>query len=211
MAHLPAGPPSDDRPVREQKAALRTWAHGVRRGLAEEELRRISAGIRDRLVDLIAGTSAAPLTIGVYAALAREVALDELANRLLHTGHRVAFPRVGAGRQMTFRLVDALGDLEPRQTTPRLPAIREPRAHAAPVVPDVIVMPGLAFDRGGGRLGYGGGYYDGYLAAHPEAQTLGVCPDVLVVQQVPRDDHDQLVGAVITEADVYRCSRHANV
>jgi 5-formyltetrahydrofolate cyclo-ligase len=142
--------------------------------------------------------------VAVYAAMSAEVDLDPLARRLLAEGVPVGYPRVdtgAAGRSMAFHLVTA------PPTVPRgRPAIREPDAWAPVLLaPAVIVLPGLAYDRDGGRLGYGGGFYDRYLATVPEAVRLGVCLDELVVDQVPRERHDMGIHSVVTETSVYRC------
>lgn len=83
--------------------------------------------------------------------------------------------------------------------------LRQPTA-AAPVVPpteiDVMVIPGLAFDRTGVRLGRGGGFYDRFLAAHPDIDTVGVVPAVRFVAALPKESHDAAVRWIATEAGV---------
>ena len=70
-------------------------------------------------------------------------------------------------------------------------------------VPDVVVVPLLAFDAGCGRLGYGGGFYDRTLAGLPEARTVGLGAEALRVRQVPRERWDVDLDAVVTEAGVH--------
>jgi 5-formyltetrahydrofolate cyclo-ligase len=76
-----------------------------------------------------------------------------------------------------------------------------------PVIPlheiDVFLVPGLAFDTGGRRLGNGAGHYDRILAsARSDALTVGIAPDLRLVDRVPVDDHDRLVGWLATEEGV---------
>lgn len=70
------------------------------------------------------------------------------------------------------------------------------RAYRGPY--DLIIVPGLAFDNSGYRLGYGGGYYDGFLADHPEAYKVGVGYNFQLLDKVPIEEHDQKVDKVIT-------------
>jgi 5-formyltetrahydrofolate cyclo-ligase len=74
---------------------------------------------------------------------------------------------------------------------------------AAPLIAldqtDLIIAPGLAFTRGGFRLGYGGGYYDRLLAQPGRAATLGACYQALLLDEIPRGPHDVPVGDLVTE------------
>lgn len=67
---------------------------------------------------------------------------------------------------------------------------------------DVILVPGLAFDRTGGRLGRGRGYYDRFLAAHSGVMRVGICFDEQVVPLVPREGHDLLLHALVTPSQI---------
>ncbi|NMB10742.1 MAG: 5-formyltetrahydrofolate cyclo-ligase [Firmicutes bacterium] len=81
--------------------------------------------------------------------------------------------------------------------------IYEPRQVGKPISPnslDVVVVPGVAFDPDGNRIGYGGGYYDRFLIQVPRAWRIGVCYDLQLIKEVPRADHDVPVDAVVTEA-----------
>ena len=76
-------------------------------------------------------------------------------------------------------------------------------------VPNTILVPFLAFDRAGRRLGYGGGYYDRTLAALPDVPRVGVGFAALELDVVPADDYDARLDAVATEAFVIACERHS--
>jgi len=69
---------------------------------------------------------------------------------------------------------------------------------------DLILIPGLAFDRCGGRLGRGRGYYDRFLAQHPEAVRVGICFDEQVVQELPLEPHDFRLNALVTPSEILR-------
>lgn len=85
----------------------------------------------------------------------------------------------------------------------------EPASGAPAPPPDLILVPGLAFDRRGGRLGRGGGFYDRFLAGPVAAglPTLGVCFACQVVPNVPQEPHDARVAALVTEEGFVRAER----
>lgn len=71
---------------------------------------------------------------------------------------------------------------------------------------DVVIVPGSVFDKSGGRLGYGGGYYDRFLAkAAPGALRVGLAFELQVVDTVPVEPHDQFMDFVVTEENFYDC------
>jgi len=63
---------------------------------------------------------------------------------------------------------------------------------------DLIVVPGMAFDREGHRLGRGRGYYDRFLAKYPDVKTIGICFDFQLLDAIPTEPHDRLVEEVIS-------------
>ena len=63
---------------------------------------------------------------------------------------------------------------------------------------DLIVVPGMAFDRDGHRLGRGRGYYDRFLSKYPEVKTIGICFDFQFLESIPTEPHDRRVDEVIT-------------
>lgn len=74
----------------------------------------------------------------------------------------------------------------------------------APITPEVLIVPLLAFDRRGHRLGYGGGFYDRTLAGLPGARTIGVALEAQRVDRLPRDATDVPLMEIVTEAGLYR-------
>ena len=83
--------------------------------------------------------------------------------------------------------------------------IREPRPEARPLDPDVLLVPLLAFDRDGARLGYGGGYYDLTLArlrSHKPVIAVGVAYAIQEIDRVPTTARDALLDLVLTEREV---------
>ncbi len=77
-----------------------------------------------------------------------------------------------------------------------------------PSVLDLVVVPGSVFDHQGGRMGYGGGYYDRFLVQRaPQATRVGICFDLQMVDEVPMADHDQYLDFVVTESQIAVSSR----
>ncbi len=79
----------------------------------------------------------------------------------------------------------------------------DPEDEPDPAIVDVVVVPGLAFTAAGDRLGQGGGWYDRFLSRlRGDADTIGVCFDVQVVEAVPVESHDVRVALVVTDRQV---------
>jgi 5-formyltetrahydrofolate cyclo-ligase len=212
--------PVDGSVVALAKAELRARCRAVRRALPAVDRARADAAIRVRLRDLLpellpelkpellrqlpadlpagAAPAGTPAVVGLYAALPGEVDLDPLVGL---AGLPAALPRTTGPGTMRFHLVDAVPPPAPPGVRP---ALREPAADRPVAVPAVVVVPGLAFDRAGGRLGHGGGFYDRWLAAHPGVLAVGVCRAAELVDAVPRAAHDVVVGWVVSEDRVYR-------
>lgn len=164
-----------------------------------------SAVVCARLVELLDRLdAAAPRTVAVYAAMGSEADPAAFAAAAVARGWRVAYPcmlsatdAMACGQCMCMRAVSA-GDAS------EAPFIAHPtRAFAAtdvdsdhfPIAPaaelDMIIVPLVAFDRAGARLGYGGGCYDRYLPTlSPACQIIGIAFDEQRVDHVPTDAHD---------------------
>lgn len=164
-----------------------------------------SAVVCARLVELMEPSgNAGQRTVAVYAAMGSEVDPAAFAAAAVARGWHVAYPcmlsatdAMAYGQRMCMRAVSASDASE-------APFIAQPtRAFTAtdvdsdhfPIVPakalDMVVVPLVAFDRTGARLGYGGGCYDRYLpTVAPECQIVGIAFDEQRVDHVPTDAHD---------------------
>jgi 5-formyltetrahydrofolate cyclo-ligase len=180
----------------DEKRLLRERAVAARRALPAEARAEASRAIAARLSELPAWRGAR--TIALYAALGAEVDTAEALRLAVAAGKRVAWPRVSAeGRTMGFAAC-ASEDLVPGPAR----ALEPPPS--APVVPpseiDLVAVPGVAFDASGGRLGRGRGHYDATLPLLPlAAWKVGLAFDAQVVPAVPREPHDAVLDAVVTE------------
>lgn len=180
------------------KVPLRAATRAARRALSDDERRAASQRVVARLLAL--PELSAARTVLLYAALREEVDLAGLVAPLRERGARTLYPRV---RGTSLDLI-AAADLRTLQLGHR--GVREPAGRAVdPEVVDVAVVPGLAFDPRGGRLGGGGGHYDRLLCRFP-AGTLrvGVAFDCQLVPWVPIEPHDEPVHVVVTERSVHR-------
>jgi 5-formyltetrahydrofolate cyclo-ligase len=126
-------------------------------------------------------------------------------DRLAGLGHPLALPRVqGRGRPLAFH---AWRSGDPLFAGPF--GVMEPDPEASMVSPRILLVPLLAFDRQGRRLGYGAGYYDMVLrdlrAQAPAPIAIGVAFAVQEVDAVPAGPHDQALDAVVTERQLHRC------
>lgn len=193
----PAEGPPDDPTVAAAKRALRAHVRSTRASLPASVRAVASRGIAERLADAVRAAGAR--TVGLYAATAEEVDLDPLAARLLGGGCQVALPLVSGPAELSFHLVAAM------PTAVGSFGIREPDPAAPQAASlDLVVVPGLAFDPRGGRIGYGRGFYDRWLAAQrPRPRAVGACFGVQVVDEVPRGPFDVDLDAVVTEGAVY--------
>jgi 5-formyltetrahydrofolate cyclo-ligase len=182
----------------ERKRALRAAALAARRQLTSAERAEASQQVVARLVRLPEVHRAKAVL--VYAALAEEVDIAAFAAHLRAEGARTLFPRV---RGDALELVST-EDLQTLQLGYR--GIREPVGPVIdPELVDVAVVPGVAFDPQGGRLGQGGGHYDRLFSVlADEVPRIGVCFACQVVPTVPREPHDEVVDVVVTDRATYR-------
>jgi 5-formyltetrahydrofolate cyclo-ligase len=178
----------------------------VRAALAAR-LGAIGGDLRADLSALVcAHLAAAPFftaatTVMLYAPLPSEVDVTLLARAALDAGKRLCYPRmVWAERRI---IPAAVRDLDADFILLQRLALREPRADSPPAPTediDLIVVPGLGFDRSGGRLGRGAGFYDRFLAdPRRRAVACGVAFSAMVVEHIPMDAHDVRMDAIATE------------
>lgn len=171
----------------------------TRDALPAEERAAASSRICERTLAELAGRR----VVALYAPKGSEVDTLALDAALRATGIGVVYPRIFAeGRELTFH-VCPLADLARSRFGLREPSPIAPRFDIAQI--DAFCIPGLAFDRAGWRIGWGRGHYDATLAfAAKAALRLGLAFECQIASDLPHDDHDARMHAVITEANVYR-------
>ncbi|MFO8076560.1 MAG: 5-formyltetrahydrofolate cyclo-ligase [Egibacteraceae bacterium] len=189
---------SDERSIRADKASLRERVLAGRAALGDAHRASASETIRARVAALErVGTAR---RIAAYATFGDEVDLDGLIEGLLEAGVEVCLPFVDDDGVGLARVEDFEGLVEGYR------GVREPppeaRERVDPTSLDVALVPGVAFDRRGRRLGYGGGHLDRLLALlGDEVSVVGIAYADQIVDAVPREAHDVTVDTIITEDD----------
>jgi 5-formyltetrahydrofolate cyclo-ligase len=184
---------------RAAKDALRARMVALRAGTDPAAREAASRAIAARLSELPAWRSAR--TVALYAPLGAEVDTREIARLAVAAGKRLAWPRLArSGRAMEFACC-APAELVPGPARALEPPASAPALAGASI--DLVVVPGVAFDPRGGRLGRGRGHYDATLAGLPASVArLGVAFDAQVVEGIPAEPHDVPLDGVVTETRV---------
>ena len=188
--------------VSSEKAALRPRFRALRGARGAGADARIVA----RLLAL--PEVAAARVVMAFWPLPGEIDLRPLVAKLVARGVAVALPAVVPGSEP--RLAARAFTSEAGLVAGRW-GLREPPETAPAVRPDeidVVVVPALAIDRDGRRLGTGGGYYDAFLPA-THALRVGVVPAACLVARVPAEAHDARLGAVVTDREALRFARNS--
>ena len=176
------------------KKALRREIGAKKRALTEQQIIDRSRVLAGKLYETPIYRDCKSLY--AYLSFNQEVRTNPIIERAWADGKRVAVPKV-IGSEMVFIWIDSFDNLAPQGAF----NITEPIENG-PVADDetaLILMPGLAFDPQGHRVGYGGGYYDRYLAVQPNHPTVALCYDFQLYDRLDVDDYDVPVDVVITD------------
>ncbi len=173
------------------KRVLRSQIKEKKRQMTTQQIQAAS----DRLGEMLVKTPAYQQAKTLYGYLPynQEVRTTAMLARALKEGKRVAVPKV-FGDEMKFIYITDLTGIEKGYC-----GIPEPIANE-PVADDptaLVLMPGLAFTKAGDRMGYGGGFYDKFLAQEPNHPTVALCYDFQIVAQLPTQEHDIPVDLVL--------------
>ncbi|MBQ7879302.1 MAG: 5-formyltetrahydrofolate cyclo-ligase [Clostridia bacterium] len=187
----------DELDVKAKKKALRKYMKERR---ADNENRDVKETLLventlDGLREILQGKE----TFFVYLAKSSEAPTEKLIERLLSSGKKVYCPCIDGNEMQAV----AYGDdftLSQFQTV-------EPVGPPYEGQIDVALVPLLAADRQGGRLGYGGGYYDRFFASRPNLLKIGYCFDFQLTQKVPTEATDVPLNIVVTDKQIIFCGR----
>jgi 5-formyltetrahydrofolate cyclo-ligase len=193
---------------------MRAWrdalSAGAKIAAASAIAERGAAFISDLRAELCggAGPGAGEGVVSAFAAMPDELDVWPLLQRLHDAGVPLALPVVeGKGRPLVFRAW-APGDAMDKGVWD----IPQPKPERPAVEPEILLVPLLAFDAGGGRLGYGGGFYDRTLAALRAKKSIaavGLAYDEQRIDEVPHLDYDERLDWVLTPSGPTRCLSHA--
>ncbi len=173
------------------KQALRKQIRDQKRAMTEEQIVSKSEALGHLFVASEAYKQAK--TIYGYLPYNQEVRTTAMLQQALDDGKKVAVPKC-YGDEMRFIYLDDLSKVEKGYCN-----IPEPIADG-PIADDptaLVLMPGLAFDPQGHRMGYGGGFYDKFLAAEPNHPTLALCYDFQMLEHLETEAHDIPVDVVL--------------
>ena len=136
--------------------------------------------------------------IALYAALADELPTRPAFEALATPGRRLALPLAAPGGGLEFAVVGAWEELHRGRWGVLTPPPGAPRLAVAEL--DVALVPGVAFDRAGNRLGRGGGYYDAtFRVGRPAPLLVGLAWSFQLLESVPHGSRDRRVDAIVTE------------
>lgn len=193
----------------EQKGELRRQIKRLRQNQADKD------GASSRILSIVTALPAytAAKTVLWYLDVRDEVRtrdwlLGQGLQQAKEAGQKVVVPWCEGQTLGLFALqaagelqVGKFGILEPKETLRTDPAFQ-----VAPQAIDLAIIPGVAFDKQGGRLGHGAGYYDRLLAdLRSDCSKLGIGYACQVVEAVPCDSHDVRMDAIVTEAGIVFC------
>jgi len=194
-----------------EKNLLRKNALKLRRGLSKEEIEGKSEKIRRLFLNFPPFKKAKMVLF--YLSLAEEVQTYKMIEDALKMGKRVAVPTVSLKKNEIVpfeiknprcRLVQGPFNVPEPASCERYPVFLEEI--------DLVVVPGVAFDKKGGRIGFGGGFYDRLLVRFSEIKNevkfVGLAFECQIVERVPREQHDVLVDFIITEKRVIFCKNN---
>lgn len=182
------------------KPLLRKQFAQLRKAMSVEERVKSNEAVTARFLN--SGIYRSSQTLMTYYSREIEVSTREVINEALLDGKKVALPVCRETGMMDFYFIRSLTELIPGKF-----GIPEPDVCrcelAKPDADCICLVPGLAFDSGGNRLGFGGGYYDRYLASYPDfGCTVGLCYDSCFCVELPGEPHDISVDFIITENEI---------
>lgn len=181
------------------KAEIRTQMKEQKAKLTTLEICRESRPLIDSVLSSPEFLNAT--AIYTYMEYNQEVITHPIMTKAWEMGKRVAVPKV-FNKVMDFYYIENFDDVIPGYM-----GILEPIEYIrAEEKSALVIMPGLAFDRDLNRIGYGGGFYDGFFATHKDTECtkMGLCYDFQIIEHIDSEPHDYKADIVITPNNIYR-------
>jgi len=173
------------------KKLLRQQIRAQKKAMTPEQIQVSSAALAEKFY--ASAQYAAAKTIYGYLPYNQEVRTVPILEQALADGKRVAVPKV-YGDEMKFIYMTDLSLTEKSNMGIPEPVADGPEGDDPTAL---VLMPGVAFTEKGDRIGYGGGYYDKFLAREPEHPTVALCYQFQMVEELPTQDHDIPVDLVL--------------
>lgn len=185
--------------IKEEKRLIRQEIRSRRNALPESMLLKIGRDLPEMIFSVDDPDFTSRLekadTVALYRASGGEIPVDELAKALIKKGIRVCFPKVEDGA-MNFYYCPSLEDKYFEEGAYNILEPASGLEKAEPEDIDIAVIPAIAYNEEGTRLGQGGGYYDRFFA-QTEALLVGVCYDFQICSELPFDEHDLTVDILL--------------
>ena len=185
--------------IKEEKALIRQEIRARRSALTDTMLLKIGRDIPEMFFSVDDEDFAARLskakTVALYRASQGELPADDLAKAFIKKGIKVCFPKIEDGAMNFYYCASLEGKLFEQGAY----GIEEPVAGLEKVLPadiDIAVIPAIAYNEEGTRLGQGGGYYDKFFA-QTEALLVGICYDFQICSELPFEEHDLTVDFLL--------------
>lgn len=178
------------------KLECRKKAHQILMSISSEEVELKSSQLSKKLYSFLSSNQSitSELVIGVFSPIQKEpIWFKEFKDVV----HQFSLPHVIDEERMSFYCLD-LQTIKSK----KLGISLEAKYLESLVVPDLLIIPGLAFGRNGERLGRGKGYYDRYLNQF-QGLKIGVCFEDQIMERVPMEEFDQSMDYIITNKDIY--------
>ena len=182
---------SDFSKINAKKAEIRKIYRARRMELDPDEIKRQDLELCERILASEEYKNAK--TVLLYCPMKREIDVMPVFRAAIADGKRTAFPRCEADHKMTFYYVSSENDFELGEYGIREPTRESEAVSESEYGDSVCVVPGLVFDREGYRVGYGGGYYDRFLANYTGNTIAPVRDGFLYDGALPRDEFDRKV------------------
>lgn len=175
------------------KQEIRKKIKQIKRQFSESQLKELSLPIIKKL--FLSPTIQKANTIGLYYSLPDEVDTHDLIDILLQKGKKIILPKVIDDSNIEMREYSNSKDMEVGSYHIQEPIGKNFEDYSSI---DVIIVPGVAFDNQGNRLGRGKGYYDRFLKKIPATKKIGICFDFQMIEQIPTEKNDIPMDDIIT-------------
>ena len=199
--------PVQDSPIEQAKREIRMSMRERRRTIPDSRRKEVGRAIAKKICHPPISLLFKARIIAVYLSTSHEIPTRYIVRRANEAGIRVCVP-VWDSHLQEYRLT---------LFTPEMPIVKGKYGIREPAVRedipiwevDAFIIPGLAFDPGGGRLGYGGGYYDSFLrSARKNSLRIGICHDLQITETLlPQSGVDQKLHWIVSDQRVITCPR----
>lgn len=178
--------------IKAKKKQLREEMLNSRKKLTHDIKKAYDRSICDALWQKVSSEGFA--IVHTYLPMGEEVDITPMIRKMLSAGICVVAPKTLPRRQLSHLVLHSLEELEKGVFGTSHPAGSE--EYQGPY--DMIIVPGLAFDLQNFRLGYGGGYYDGFLSQHSKSLKWGIGYPFQMLEKVPSEEHDVQLDRILT-------------